>query len=126
MSTPNMPRAGFFHPLFGAEQSAAIGRKPTRKPPVDDTRTESPARKPEKTGTPAAPIARYASTAATEYGKGRSIPHKATAKVCKVIGTPVGMGMDMNVHTAISAAKSAAKEIFAGEFFLFMKVTPAE
>ena len=125
-SMPIMPKMIFFQLFAGTEQSAAIGIKPMRNPPVDEASTESPARNPENTGTPAAPSARYVSTAATEYGAGRRSPHKATANVCNVTGTPVGMGMDINVHTAISAAKSAAKVNFSIDFFLFIKITPAE
>ena len=121
--TPRKPTISLRHPLTGTALIAAIGIKPMRKPPVAEASTESPPRKPAKTGSPTAPTARYTTTDTAAYGNGRMKPQSATAKVCRVIGTPDGIGMEMSVHTAISAAKSAVNVIFSIDFFLFIDIT---
>ena len=118
--TPRKPKISLRHPLAGTALSAAIGIKPTRKPPVAEASTESPPRKPAKTGSPTAPTARYTTTATAAYGRGRMKPQSATAKVCSVIGTPEGIGMEISVHAAISAAKSAVNVNFSNDYFLFI------
>ena len=120
LETPRKPKISLRHPLAGTALSAAIGIKPTRKPPVTEASTESPPRKPAKTGSPTAPTARYTTTATAAYGSGRMKPQSATAKVCSVIGTPEGIGMEISVHAAISAAKSAVNVNFSNDFFLFI------
>lgn len=117
------PNISLFHPFAGIAHIMLIGMKPMRNPPVAETRTDKPARNPEKTGAPSAPIPRYATTDAAAYGMGRRNPQSATAKVCRVIGTPEGIGMEISVHTAISAAKSAQNVIFNIDFFLFIDIT---
>ena len=46
---------------------------------------------------------------ATAQGRGRVKPHRATAKVWRVIGIPTGSGTEICEHTAITAVNTAVR-----------------
>ena len=82
--------------------------KSAAEPPVRSNMTLMPPRNPEKTGTPMAPSRMYTATAVVP-SLPPSMPRAAkTPKVWSVKDmNGSGMGIVMNAHTAMSAAKSA-------------------
>ena len=81
------------------------------------TRAPAPPENPANTGTPTAPKARYTPTAALPTAGPSTQPHRATAKVCKVTGIPVGRGMDTWDSTTSKAANTPASTVRWSLFF---------
>ena len=75
--------------------SQARRGKVQRKPPVGEMRHCKPPLKLEKTGRPMAPKSIYRKMAMVPLRGPNKIPASITANVCMVIGTPIGMGMEI-------------------------------
>ena len=75
--------------------SQAMRGKVQRKPPVGAKRHCRPPLKLEKTGRPTEPKSRYRKTEMVPLREPNRMPANITAKVCMVIGTPRGIGMDI-------------------------------
>lgn len=99
--------------LFAAiPQRAAMPKNPQRYPPVTPKSFANPPVKPENTGTPIAPIARYTATDIVPFFQPSKNPVSAIAKVCSVTGMPLGRGIEIMLHTAIIAANIAILVMF--------------
>ena len=79
-----------------------------RKPPVGPTNLSKPPEKFASTGTPTAPSARYTSEAMAESLEPSTTAASVMAKVCMVMGTPRGIGMEIWAMTAMTAANRPA------------------
>ena len=83
------------HCLVPRPISQVITGKDQRKPPVGPMRHCRPPVKLEKTGRPMAPKSIYTTMAIVPLRGPKRIPANMTAKVCIVMGTPRGIGMDI-------------------------------
>ena len=83
----------------------AINGKERINPDVGPVMDCHPPVKFANTGSPIAPSNMYISVAVTPFFEPRMIPAMVTAKVCMVIGTPIGIGMEICAMITINAEK---------------------
>ena len=108
-------------------QKRLKNKKPIIYPPESPKSELNPPLNCEKTGIPTAPVKIYAITDSIDHLAPKKYPQKATAKVCRVIGTPKGDCIEICESRAIMAVKRAERIIlcicFLGFiYFLILRV----
>lgn len=90
--------------FLDSAQSKTNGINPNMNPPVTPKSVPNPLLKAENTGSPNAPIVMYNPTDKVPAFMPSIRPVKAIARVCRVAGTPEGIGIASWDITAIIAA----------------------
>ena len=75
-------------------QKKLRNKNPIKNPPLAENSFDIPPLNPAKTGKPIAPSSRYINTHKVPFLLPRKKPQRLIAKVCKVKGTPKGLGID--------------------------------
>ena len=84
----------------------AISGKEIKNPPVGPTNLSKPPEKLASTGTPTAPSNKYTTQEIVESFAPNTTAASVIANVCMVIGTPIGIGMEICAMTAITAVNN--------------------
>ena len=125
ITRPPKPQRSF-NPLFltrsETPQSNTKSINPKINPPLAPNSTCTPPLNPEKTGTPTVPNSTYVIIEARPHLTPKTYPQRATAKVCRVRETWVGIGIAICEQTTVSAVNNAAvtrlKVLFFADSFI--------